>query len=192
MNRAFLVLKEKLIQEINPVLPLVNYQTISKTENGIEALRIAQRLEPNLIICSWDIQGISALDLVQNLIQANLCPVILVLEQKDQNSLQYAVKTGVHQIITAPIRAVDIIAGVVQAEHRYHTELMHRDEIRKLNDEVTTRKILYQAILKLIPLGLEEEAAYALIRKQAMTTRKSIRSVAVSIVKGLWLPTEEK
>lgn len=189
MNRAFLILKEKLVQEINPILPIVNYQTISKTENGIDALRIAQRFEPNLIICGWDIQGISALDLVQNLIQSRICPVILIMEQKDLHSLNYAVKTGVHQIIAAPIRAVDVIAGVVQAEYNYHTEQNHKDELQKLNDEVKTRKILYQAILKLIPLGFEEEAAYALIRKQAMATRKSIRTISTDIVKGLWLPS---
>jgi response regulator NasT len=114
----------------------------------------------------------------------------MIMEQKDQHSLHYAVKTGVHKIIAAPIRAVEVITGVVQAEYNYHTEQQNKDEIQKLNDEVNTRKILYQAILKLIPLGFEEEAAYALIRKQAMTTRKSIRAVSTDIVKGLWIPSE--
>ena len=51
MKRAMLIAKVRLLNDLNSVLPLANYQAISKTENGIEALRMAQRVEPDLIVC---------------------------------------------------------------------------------------------------------------------------------------------
>jgi len=189
MKRAILIQREKLYQEINQILPLANYQAISRTENGIEALRLAQRVEPDLIICGWDIAGFSALDLVQNLVHAKICPVILVLDEKEYVNLPLAVKTNVHHILISPVRATDVISGVIQAEYRFEREIQNEKELRKLNDELKTRKLVYQAVLILVSSGLSEETAYTAIRSEAMASRKTLRAVANDVIKGLWRPS---
>ena len=165
-----------------------NYQAISKTENGIEALRMAWRVEPNLIICGWDITGLNPLDLLQNLIHAHICPVILALEEKEYPNLQLAVNTNPHHIITAPVRAADVVSGIMQAEHGFRIERDNMNETRRLNDEIKTRKIIYQAVLTLVSNGLDEETAYSAIRLQAMTSRKTIKAISADVIKGLWKP----
>lgn len=180
-----------MLNDLNPILPLAGYQAIAKTENGIEGLRMAQRIEPDLILTGWDIKGLSALDLIQNLVHAHICPVILILEDRNYNNLLLAIKTNVHHIITVPLRAVDVISGIMQAEYRFNKECEYLRNIRLLRDEVKTRKLIYQAILTLIPMGYTEETAYAAMRKRAMSTRKTICSVADDILKGKWKPHEE-
>ncbi|NLI93977.1 MAG: ANTAR domain-containing protein [Peptococcaceae bacterium] len=188
MKRAILILKDKLYNEINPILPLANYQAISKTDNGIEALRMAQRVEPDLILCGWDVSGLSALDLVQNLVHSKICPVILTLDPKEFGNLPLAVKTDVHHILSTPVRAGDVIAGIIQAEYRFERDLQFNKEMGKLNDELKTRKLVYQAVLILVSSGMAEETAYAAIRSEAMTSRKTLRSVANDVIKGTWRP----
>ncbi|UWG98874.1 ANTAR domain-containing protein [Dehalobacter sp. DCM] len=189
MKRAILVLQEKMTHELNTVLPLANYQAIAKTDNGIDALRMAQRVEPDLILCGGEIRGIASLDLVQNLIHAKLCPVMLVIEEKDFVNLEYALKTNVNHILTAPIRAMDVIFGIAQAEYNFQREIAHQKEINKINDELKTRKLLYQAILLLITEGMEEETAYNAIRAQAMASRKTLKAIAAEVIKGSWRPS---
>ncbi|MFA6807536.1 MAG: ANTAR domain-containing protein [Eubacteriales bacterium] len=184
MKRALIVYREKDIQELKPILPLANYQVLAKTENGIDGLKLAQRLEPDLIITGWDIKGLAPYDFLQNIVDSRICPVLLILDQKDQHNLSSALKTNVQSIICVPIRAVDIVTGIIQAEYRFLNERENADQIRKLNDEIKTRKILFQAILMMIPMGYDEEKAYAAIRKKAMSTRKTIRSVAIDVIKG--------
>lgn len=188
MKRAILIAKEKLLNDLHPVLAIANYQAIAKTDNGIEALRMAQRVDPDLIICGWDIDGLNPLDLLQNLIHAHICPVILVLEDKEYSYLHLAVESNVHYIVTAPIRAADVVTAIVQAEQKFNIERKHMDEIRRLNDEIKTRKIIFQAVLKLVSSGMDEETAYSAIRSQAMTSRKTIKAVAIEVIKGLWKP----
>ncbi len=190
MKRAILILKDKLAHELSPILPLANYQVISVQNNGIEALRMAQRLEPDLIICGWDVGGLASSDLIQNLVHSRLCPVILILDEKNFSHLHLAVKSNVHHICTTPIRAMDILAGITQAEYRYQAEAEGKREINKLREEIKTRKILYQAICKLITTGLSEEAAYSAIRSQAMVSRKTISAIATDVLKGVWSPHE--
>jgi len=36
--------------------------------------------------------------------------------------------------------------------------------------------------------GFTEQSAYATLRRQAMSTRKSLSGVAQDVLKGLWLP----
>lgn len=188
MKRAILIAKSKLLADLNAVLPLANYQPISTSENGIEALRMAQRVEPDLIVCGWDITGLNPLDLMQNLSHSHICPVILVLEEKENSNLQLAMKTNLHHIVTAPIRAVDLVSAIIQAEHRFSMERKHMDEIRRLNDEIMTRKIVFQAVLNLVSSGMDEDTAYSAIRSQAMTSRKTIKAIATEVVKGTWKP----
>jgi len=189
MKRALIIGKEKSNNDLNSILPLVNYQTTAKTENGIEALRMAQRLEPDLVMCGWDVAGLSPLDLVQNLVHSKICPVILVIDEKDYEHLDFAIKTNVHHIVIAPIRATDVIAGIIQAEYRYNKEIQALKEYNKLKEELKTRKIVYQATLILITQGMDEETAYTSIRTEAMASRRTIRALAEDVIGGKWLPT---
>jgi response regulator NasT len=188
MKRALVVGKEKLINEVNAILPLANYQLAAKNENGIEALRMVQRVEPHLALCGWDISGLSALDLVQNLVHSRICPVILILDEKDYMHIDFALKTNLHHILMAPLRAADVVSGIIQAEYRYQKETEAAKENSKLKEELKMRKIVYQAVLQLIAEGLSEEAAYTAIRSEAMASRKTIRTVAEDVVKGKWRP----
>lgn len=188
MNRAILILKEKTYSEILPILPLVNYQAIGKTENAVDGLRMAQRVEPDLILCGWDIKGMAATDLIQNLILANICPLVLIIEEKEINNLQTVFNSGVHHVLISPLRAVEVVSGIMHAEYRYQHELQKQKELRKLNDELKTRKLIYQASLILIAEGFNEETAYNAMRTEAMASRKTIRTLAKEVIRGTWRP----
>lgn len=114
---------------------------------------------------------------------------MLVIEEKDFVNLEYALKTNVNHILTAPIRAMDVIFGIAQAEYNFQREIAHQKEINKINDELKTRKLLYQAILLLITEGMEEETAYNAIRAQAMASRKTLKAIAAEVIKGSWRPS---
>jgi len=75
------------------------------------------------------------------------------------------------------------------AEHRYIRESEHSQQVQRLEEELKTRKFIFQAMLSLIQQrGYTEQSAYAVLRKQAMTTRKSLRRVAQEVIKGTWVP----
>lgn len=190
MKRAILVSgKAPLNQEIKTLLTLANYQVLSTTDNGMEALRLAHRLEPDLIIMGWNLRGLASSELLQDLILQHLCPIIVALSQEEQLSATEAIEADAHYVIIDPFSAADIGVAISSAEHRYATESKYFQKIQHLEEELKTKKILYQAMLTIIQQrGLLESAAYSAIRSQAMATRKSLRSVAQDIIKGFWMP----
>ncbi|WP_068962535.1 ANTAR domain-containing protein [Desulfosporosinus sp. BG] len=190
MKRAILVSgNASLNQEIKVMLPLVSYQVLATTDNGMEALRFAHRFEPDLIIMGWNLRGLNSSEVLQNLIVQHLCPVIVVLTQEEQHVLSEVINADAHHVILYPWRALEMAAAIQLAERRYTRESENSQQVQRLEEELKTRKIIFQAMLSLIQLrGFAEQAAYAALRNQAMSTRKSMRAVAQDVLKGLWLP----
>jgi len=190
MKRAILVSeKTSLNQEIKAMLPLVSYQILATTDNGMEALRFAHRFEPDLIIMGWNLRGLNSSEVLQNLIVQHLCPIIVVLTQEEQHVLSEVIEADAHHVILYPWRALEMAVAIQLAEHRFTRESENLQQIQRLEEELKTRKVIFQAMLSLIQLrGYAEQAAYAALRNQAMSTRKSMRAVAQDVLKGLWLP----
>lgn len=68
-------------------------------------------------------------------------------------------------------------------------ETEHSQQIQHLEEELKTRKLIFQAMLILIQKrGFTEQAAYAALRTQAMSARRSMRMIARDVLKGAWLP----
>ncbi|SPF50082.1 Response regulator [Candidatus Desulfosporosinus infrequens] len=190
MKRAILVSeKASLNLEIKAMLPLVDYQILATTDNGMEALRFAHRFEPDLIIMGWNLRGLNSSEVLQNLIVQHLCPIIVVLTQEEQHVLSEVIEADAHHVVLYPWRALEMAVAIQLAEHRFTRETENIQQIQRLEEELKTRKIIFQAMLSLIQLrGYAEQAAYAALRNQAMSTRKSMRAVAQDVLKGLWLP----
>lgn len=190
MKRAILVLnKDQIKQEIKSILTLANYQVLAVVSNGMEALRLAHRLEPDLIIMNWSLQELGAQDLLQILVDSHICPVIVLLTADEQDQLNTAIKSDAHQIVFYPLRAMDMLAAILSAEHRFALEREQNARYHRLEAELKTRKLIYQAVLYLIQhYKFDEETAYVAMRQQAMTTRKSLRAIAQAVITGNWLP----
>ena len=190
MKRAILVSgKASLNQEIKSMLPLASYQVLATTDNGMEALRLAHRFEPDLIIMGWNLRGLSSSDVLQNLIVQHLCPIIVALSQEEQHVLSEVINEDAHNVLLYPWRVHEMVAAIQLAEHRYTRESENSQQIQRLEEELKTRKFIFQAMLSLIQQqGFTEQSAYAALRRQAMSSRKSLRVVAQDVLKGLWLP----
>ncbi|MDA8227694.1 MAG: ANTAR domain-containing protein [Desulfitobacterium hafniense] len=190
MKRILLVSQEKqLVQDIKTILVTIDYQVIATIDNGMDALRMLHRYEPDLVIMSWVLKGLSGTDLLQNILALHMCPTIVILGSESQQELPQIIKSEPHHIAFPPLRAIDIIGAIIQAEHKFKKEQEIRLQVRKLEEELKTRKLIYQAILEIIhKRGYDEETAYNRIRSHSMSTRRSIQAVAKDIIKGIWLP----
>jgi len=193
MKRAILVSgKAPLNLELKAMLPLVSYQLLATTDNGMEALRFAHRFEPDLIIMGWNLRGLNSSDVLQSLIGQHLCPIIVVLAQEEQHVLNEVIDADAHNVIFYPWRALEMAAAIQLAEHRFTRESETSQQIQHLEEELKSRKIIFQAMLSLIQLRrYTEKDAYTALRNQAMSTRKSMRAVAQDVLKGLWLPDQD-
>jgi len=190
MKRVILVLNnEQIKQEIKSILALADYQVLATVSNGMEALRLVHRLEPDLIIMNWSLRELGAQDFLQSLIDSRICPVIVILTVNEQHQLDTVIKSDAHQVVLYPLRAMDMLAAILTAEHRFRRDNEQIARYHRLEEELKTRKLIYQAVLYLIQHhAFDEQTAYTSMRQQAMTTRKSMRAIAQAVITGQWQP----
>ncbi|MDQ7094915.1 ANTAR domain-containing protein [Desulfosporosinus sp. PR] len=181
------------MQEVKSMLPLADYQLLATTDNGMEALRFIHRFEPDLMIMGWNLRGLSSSEVLQNLVLQHLCPIIVMLTQEEHYVLPEVVEADAHHVIVYPWRVLEMVAGIQMAEHRFQRETEHFQQVQRLEEELKTRKLIFQAMLFIIQeQGITEQAAYKALRNQAMATRKSLRTIAQSVIKGIWLPSSNE
>ena len=194
MKRVILVLNnEQIKQEIKSILALADYQVLATVSNGMEALRLVHRLEPDLIIMNWNLRELGAQDFLQSLIDSRICPVIVILTVNEQHQLDTVIKSDAHQVVLYPLRAMDMLAAILTAEHRFRRENEQIARFHRLEEELKTRKLIYQAVLYLIQHhAFDEQTAYTSMRQQAMTTRKSMRAIAQAVITGQWQPAQSQ
>jgi two-component system, response regulator PdtaR len=185
MKRGLLIVNDRqFFLDLKSTLPLAGYQPVARTENGLEALRLVQRFEPDIIFMSWDIKALTAADLLQNLISQNLCPVIVGIHQEDINTLPEITQYNPDNILVYPFRAIDLVTTILCTEQRFAQFHDQKTKIEKLQNELKIRKTIYQALLILIQkLGYDEETAYSKLRQQAMTRRKSLPAIALDVIR---------
>lgn len=189
MKRALLIGNPRQISELKTIIPLANYQAIAATSNGIEGLRFLHRFEPDLVIMTWNILGLSTFDLLQNILTQRICPVIVVISQEDTNALPEIIKFNAHYVLVQPLRAFDLITAVLYTEQHFQHEQETLKTITRLENDLKMRKIHYQALLMIIQeKGYDEKTAYRKMQQYAMAKRKTLNSVALEILKGSWLP----
>lgn len=189
MKRALVIGNSRQTTELKTIIPLANYQTIATTAYGIEGLRLLHRVEPDIVIMTWSILGLTAFDLLQNLMTQRLCPVIVVISQEDTNALAEIINLNADYVLVQPLRAFDLITAVHYVEYHFSQERQTHKMISRLENDIKMRKILYQAILKIIQKkGYDEKTAYRKMQQYAMTNRKTLYAVASEILKENWLP----
>lgn len=189
MKRALIIGNSRQISELKTIIPLANYEAIASTSNGIESLRLLHRFEPDLVIMTWNILGLNAFDLLQDIRAQRICPVIVVISQEDINALPEIIKLNAQYVLVQPLRAFDLITAVLYTEHHFQQEQEILNKIARLENDLKTRKIHYQALLLLIQTkGYDEKTAYRKMQQYAMSKRKTLYSVALEILKENGLP----
>lgn len=190
MNRTLVVINNHLLlRDIKSLLPVGEYRIIANTDNGMEALLLYHRLQPDLLIMGWQMKGVDASNLLENLLLQHICPVLVVLTQEEHKMIRTIVKYGAHHLLLHPFSAIEIDTAIILAQRTFLTQRRHMEDMRKIEEELKTRKMVYQAILRIIyAKNIDEPQAYRQVRLQAMKTRKTLRATAESILKGEWMP----
>ena len=96
---------------VRNILKQIGFKNITEAEDGKAALNELKKEKPDLILCDWNMPGMSGLDLL-NVIRADDqfkgIPFIMVTAEAQKNNIVDAVKAGVNGYIVKPFTAETI------------------------------------------------------------------------------------
>jgi len=142
-----------------------------------------QAASADVIIMDADAPGRDTLEQISLMSTTLDKPVVVLSAQKDQASIQKAMRAGVSAYVAHSIQGEDL-SGIIQvAAARFAEHKRLRDELKEAKNELTERKQVDRAKgILMADHGFSEEEAYKRMRSMAMSKGKRIAEIAEAII----------
>jgi diguanylate cyclase (GGDEF)-like protein len=138
---AILLVEDEWIvaQDLKESLTQLGYNVIGVASEGVQAVCMAEELQPQLIVMDvglrGEVDGIQAARMIQE--KAHV-PVIFLTGHRDPDTLQRAVSTGPLGYIVKPFQEVELHCAIEVAIHKHRADvaMREREEALRRNAEL--------------------------------------------------------
>jgi len=155
--------------------------TIVHDVGGI-ARRIAE-IEPDVIVIDLENPNRDMLENMFQLSRAVKRPIAMFVDRSDTASIEAAVDAGVSAYIIDGLRKERVKPILQMAISRFNAFSRMARELEEARGELEGRKLIERAKgILMKSRGMNEEDAYALLRKTAMNQNRKLADVAQSLV----------
>ncbi|GAE78828.1 response regulator [Cutibacterium acnes] len=159
------------------------YEIVGQASDGEEAVRLANELEPDLIVMDVKMPEMDGITAADKIAEDRICAVVMLTAFSQRDLIKRAKEAGAMAYVVKPFDASDVIPAIEIAMARFAEIRGVEDEVMDLEERLESRKIVDQAkgILQ-ASLDLTEPEAFRWIQKTAMDLRKSMREVAQGVI----------
>ena len=132
----------KIIKEMN--FPILN---IYEASNGQQALEMAKKYEPKIIITDIVMPKMSGLDLIKALSESPLeCQFIILSGYRDFNYAKKAITYGVHEYLLKPVKKTElysVLKQLILKINKSEKPEAHSDDIYRYVDKINELKKIW-------------------------------------------------
>lgn len=159
------------------------YEIVGQASDGEEAVRLANELEPDLIVMDVKMPEMDGITAADKIAEDRICAVVMLTAFSQRDLIKRAKEAGAMAYVVKPFDASDVIPAIEIAMARFAEIRGVEDEVMDLEERLESRKIVDQAkgILQ-ASLDLTAPEAFRWIQKTAMDLRKSMREVAQGVI----------
>ncbi|MFS0557166.1 ANTAR domain-containing response regulator [Brevibacillus sp. 179-C9.3 HS] len=171
--------------DLREMLENEGYLVVAEAKNGEEAVELAHRHKPDLIIMDVKmpvLNGIKASSIIRSFSDSS---ILLLTAYSQKELVQDARKAGVTAYLVKPVSEDDLIPAVEIALSQKEKVVSLKKDINDLKQKIEDRKAVEKAKGKLMSaLSLEEDAAYKWMQQVSMQRRMPLVKLAEEILSG--------
>lgn len=169
--------------DLRELLERAGFEVCAEARDGLEAVELARTEQPDLAILDVKMPGLDGIEAAKRILEERPIPIVILTAYSQQELIARAVEAGVYGYLVKPFRETDLLPAIETARAR-HTELMAlRDEADSLAEALAARKLVERAKgLLMDKEKLNEQDAYARLRKASQLSGKPIRVVAEALI----------
>ena len=159
------------------------YNVIAEAGDGEEALDLARKLMPDLVVMDVKMPKMDGISAAAIIAEERIAPVVMLTAFSQRELVERARDAGAMAYVVKPFDASDVVPAIEIAMARFAEIRAVEAEVADLEERFASRKAVDQAKgLLQEGLGLSEPEAFRWIQKTAMDLRKSMREVAEGVV----------
>ena len=113
--------------------PELGFEVVGKAQNGIKALEISEKLQPDVVITDIKMPYMDGLELARNLKQDNPCVRILILTGFDEfEYAKKAIQYGVSEYLLKPVTAMELTGVIEKMKKKVDQRREEKQKIERL------------------------------------------------------------
>lgn len=173
---------EPLIRtDLKEMLEGMGHEVVAEARDGREALDLAARKKPDILILDIKMPRLSGLEAAKEV--ADRYPVIILTAYSERDLIRLAQDAGVMSYLTKPFREENLSPAIELSVTHFLEKSELTGRVARLKNELETRKAIDRAKgLLMESEHLTEAQAYRRIQKISMDRNKTLKAVAEAII----------
>ena len=164
-------------------LELAGYEVTAVLSTALELMKAVKRFAPDIIIIDTDSPSRDVLEHVVMVSRDRPRPIVMFANDGESDTIREAVRAGVTAYIVDGLDVARVKPIVEVAVARFETHQALREQLAEANLKLSERKLVERAKGILMKTrSVDEEEAYAMLRKLAMSRSKKLADVAQSVI----------
>ncbi len=162
--------------DLKEMLEEEGYVVVGETGRGDEVVDLVRALEPEVAILDVKMPGLDGMTAARQIGADRLAAVVILTAFSQRDQIDAARSAGVMSYVVKPFQPHDVVAAVEMAAGRFA-------DLVDLRERLAARGVIERAKGVLMSReGLDEDAAFAQLRKAAMDGRTTMRAVAEALL----------
>jgi len=172
--------------DLRALLERAGFEVCAEAHDGEQAVELARREKPDLALLDVKMPKLDGIDAARTILDERPIPIVMVTAYGEKELVSRAVEAGVFGYLVKPFRETDLLPAIETARAR-HAELVElRQEADSLAEALAARKAIERAKGLLMEReGLNEQDAYARLRKASQISGRPLRVVAEALIATL-------
>lgn len=163
----------------------LGYDVIGVARTGQEAVDLATRLSPDLVLMDIRMPEIDGTEAATRINQQRSTPIIMLTAYADKETIRRAEVAGVLGYLVKPVTEADLPPAINVALARFRELQGLRSQVVDLEESLEARKLIERAKGILMQrLGLSERDAYERLRQRARDKRAKMKDIAQAIIEA--------
>ena len=189
-TRVVIAEDEAIIRlDLKETLEEEGYEVVAETGRGDEAVQLVKEFQPDIAILDIKMPGLDGLSAAREIAGERRAAVLILTAFSQRDLIERARDAGALAYLVKPFQKADLLPALEVALGRFRDIKSLHDQATSLGEQLETRKSVDRAKGKLMDdHGLSEGAAFSFVQKTAMRERKTMRSVAESVIDGSVAP----
>ncbi len=176
-------LKETLQEE--------GYEVVGETGRGDEAVTLVRQLKPDVAILDIKMPGIDGLAAAREIAADRQAAVLVLTAFSQRDLIERARDAGAMAYLVKPFQRSELIPTVELALGRFREMIALEDEVRGLEEQLETRRLVDRAKgLLMDGYEMTEGSAFSFIQQTAMRERVKMKLIAQRVIDGELIPSQ--
>lgn len=186
-RRVLIAEDEALIRmDLVEMLRDEGYDVVGEASDGQEAVDLAEKLRPDLVIMDVKMPRRDGIDAAAEIAGKRIAPILILTAFSQRDLVEKARDAGAVAYLVKPFSITDLMPAIEVAVCRFEEVLGLEKEVADLSDRLETRKLIERAkgILQ-SKQGMTEPEAFSWIQRAAMDRRTTMKRVAEVVLETL-------